>query len=132
MGVAALITWATLLSLTPQQKAAIVVVSGLPSPRGVGAVIVGRWNRSASRPAGVLVVTDQEGGAVKSFPELPPRTAASAVHNKADAYASARARGLAVTRAPPTERARFASSFHLLDRPVGLARRSRAAVPGDV
>ena len=40
MGVAALITWATLLSLTPQQKAAIVVVSGLPSPRGVGAVIV--------------------------------------------------------------------------------------------
>ncbi|TML16622.1 MAG: hypothetical protein E6G33_05095 [Actinobacteria bacterium] len=99
MGVAALITSATLLSLTPQQKAALVVVSGLPAPRGVGGVIVRRWDRTAPRPAGVLAVTDQEGGSVKSFPGLPPRKAASAVRSAAEAYESGRKTGLALRRA---------------------------------
>jgi hypothetical protein len=62
LGVAALIIWAALLGLTPQQKAPLVVVSGLPSPPGVAGVIVRRWDRSLARPAGALVVTDQEAG----------------------------------------------------------------------
>jgi beta-N-acetylhexosaminidase len=98
LGVAALITSATLLSLTPQQKAALVVVSGLPAPRGVAGAIVRRWDRTAPRPAGGLTLTDQEGGAVKSFPALPPRSAASAVRNAADAYDSGKETGLALRR----------------------------------
>jgi len=37
LGVAAVIAIATVLGLTPQQKAALVVVSGLPAPPGVAA-----------------------------------------------------------------------------------------------
>jgi beta-N-acetylhexosaminidase len=99
LGVAALITSAALLGLTPHQKAALVVVSGLPSPPRTGGVIVRRWDRREPRPAGTLVVADQEGGLVKSFPELPPRSAASAVRTRADAYASGRETGLALRRA---------------------------------
>ncbi len=68
---AALITSAALLGLTPQQKAALVVVSGLPSPPGVAGVIVRRWDRALKESAGALVVTDQEGGSVRTFPKLP-------------------------------------------------------------
>ena len=60
------------MALTPQQKAALVVVSGLPAPAGVGGVIVQRYDRNASRPAGGLVFVDQEGGDVRAFRELPP------------------------------------------------------------
>ena len=73
MGVAAVIAIATVLGLTPQQKAALVVVSGLPAPPGVAGVIVQSYNRDAPRPPGAFVVTDQEGGSVKTFPQLPPR-----------------------------------------------------------
>jgi beta-N-acetylhexosaminidase len=117
LGVAALITSATLLSLTPQQKAALVVVSGLPPPRGVGGVIVRRWDRSAPRPAGVLVATDQEGGTVKSFPELPPFAAAATVRTKADAYASGRATGLALR--PAGVGVDLAPVLDLPDGPLG-------------
>src|SRR5437870_1194427 len=53
---------ATMLGLTPQQKAALVVVSGLPAPPGVAGVIVQKYDRDAARPVGALVVADQEGG----------------------------------------------------------------------
>jgi beta-N-acetylhexosaminidase len=99
LGVAALITSAALLGLTPQQKAALVVVSGLPSPPGVAGVIVRRWDRALKESAGALVVTDQEGGSVRTFPKLPPRTAAAAVRNRTDAYTSGQATGRALRRA---------------------------------
>jgi beta-N-acetylhexosaminidase len=99
LGVAALITSAVLLGLTPHQKAALVVVSGLPAPPGTSGVIVRRWDRREPRPAGALVVADQEGGLVKSFQELPPRSAASAVRTRSDAYSSGRETGLALRRA---------------------------------
>jgi beta-N-acetylhexosaminidase len=99
LGLAALITTATMLALTPSQKAALVVVSGLPAPRGVGGVIVRKWNREAPRPAGALVVADQEGGEVKTFPQLPPWSSARAVRSKDEAFRSGEETGRALRRA---------------------------------
>ncbi|MGZ4371666.1 MAG: hypothetical protein ACXVRQ_05650, partial [Gaiellaceae bacterium] len=98
MGVAAVIAIATVLGLTPQQKAALVVVSGLPAPPGVAGVIVQSYNRDAPRPPGAFVVTDQEGGSVKTFPRLPPRSSARAMRSKGQAIASGRATGRALRR----------------------------------
>jgi beta-N-acetylhexosaminidase len=99
LDVAALITTATLLALTPPQKAALVVVSGLPAPRGVAGVIVRRWDRDKPRPKGALVFADQEGGIVKTFPQLPPWSAARDVRSKAQAFAAGRDTGRALRRA---------------------------------
>jgi len=90
---------ATMLGLTPQQKAALVVVSGLPPPPGVGGVIVQGYDRDAARPPGALVFVDQEGGKVKTFPRLPPRSSARAVRSKAKAFESGAATGRALGRA---------------------------------
>jgi beta-N-acetylhexosaminidase len=98
LGVAAVITMATVLGLTPQQKAALVVVSGLPAPRGVGGVIVQNYSRDEPRPAGALVFTDQEGGRIKTFPALPPGSSARAMRSKAKAFDSGRATGRALRR----------------------------------
>ncbi len=99
MGVAALISTAVVLGLTPQQKAALVVASGLPAPPGVAGVIVRRWDRTAPRPAGALVFADQEGGHIRTFPRLPPWRAARAVRGKSEAFLSGRATGTALRRA---------------------------------
>jgi beta-N-acetylhexosaminidase len=98
LGAAAVITMATMLGLTPQQKAALVVVSGLPAPPGVAGVIVQKYDRDAARPFGALVVADQEGGSVKTFPQLPPRSSARAVRSKAQAFDSGVATGRALRR----------------------------------
>jgi beta-N-acetylhexosaminidase len=98
LDVAALITTATMLALTPQQKAALVVVSGLPAPRGVAGVIVRRWDRDKPRPPGALVFADQEGGDVKTFPNLPPWSAAKSVRSRAEAFAAGRDTGRALRR----------------------------------
>jgi beta-N-acetylhexosaminidase len=98
LGVAALVTTAAALALTPQQKAALVVVSGLPAPAGVGGVIVRRWDRDQPRPPGALVFVDQEGGEVRAFPSLPPWKPARDVRSKAEAFRSGRATGLALRR----------------------------------
>jgi beta-N-acetylhexosaminidase len=87
------------MALTPQQKAALVVVSGLPAPAGVGGVIVQRYDRNAARPAGALVFVDQEGGVVRAFRELPPIAPARGIRSKAAAYAAGRATGTALRRA---------------------------------
>jgi beta-N-acetylhexosaminidase len=98
LGIAAFIAMAAMLGLTPQQKAALVVVSGLPAPPGVGGVIVQNYSRDAPRPAGALVVADQEGGKVKTFPRLPPRKSASAIQSNGEAFASGVATGRALRR----------------------------------
>jgi beta-N-acetylhexosaminidase len=96
---AALITTAALIGLTPHQKAALMVVSGLPAPPGVGGVIVRRWDRTEPRPRGALVVVDQEGGTVKAFPDLPPWSSAHGMRSKSEAFASGRATGVALRKA---------------------------------
>jgi beta-N-acetylhexosaminidase len=98
LGVAAVIAMATMLGLTPQQKAALVVVSGLPAPPGVAGVIVQAYSRAAARPPGALVFVDQEGGRVKTFPRLPPRLSARRVRSKAEAFESGAATGRALRR----------------------------------
>jgi beta-N-acetylhexosaminidase len=86
------------MTLTPPQKAALVVVSGLPAPAGVGGVLVQRRNRNAARPAGALAFADQEGGDVRAFRELPPDHAARRIRSKVEAFASGRATGVALRR----------------------------------
>jgi beta-N-acetylhexosaminidase len=87
------------MTVTPQQKAALMVVSGLPAPRGVAGVIVRRWDRDEPRPAGALVFADQEGRTVKAFPDLPPWSSARALRGKARAYRAGLATGRALRRA---------------------------------
>jgi beta-N-acetylhexosaminidase len=84
--------------MTPSEKAAIVVVSGLPAPAGVGGVIVRRWDRDAARPPGTLVFVDQEGGDVRAFPSLPPLQSARRVRSEEEAFAAGRATGRALRR----------------------------------
>jgi beta-N-acetylhexosaminidase len=88
---------AEVASLTPRQKAALVVVSGLPAPPGVGGVFV-RGERDP-RPPGALVFTDQEGGLVKDLPSLPPWRAASAYARASQAREAGRETGRALRRA---------------------------------
>jgi beta-N-acetylhexosaminidase len=82
--------------MTPREKAAMVVVSGLPAPAGVGGVFVNRWTRDLPRPRGALVFVDQEGGQVRAFGELPPAQPASAYRSAAQARAAGRATGRAL------------------------------------
>jgi beta-glucosidase-like glycosyl hydrolase len=84
--------------MTPREKAAIVVVSGLPAPAGVGGVIVRRWDRDAPRPSGTLVFVDQEGGDVRAFPALPPALGARRVRSADEAFAAGRETGRALRR----------------------------------
>lgn len=85
--------------MTPRQKAALVVVSGLPAPRGVGGVLVRRWNRAAPRPRDALVFVDQEGGMVRAFTGLPPQPDAASYASGAEAAAAGRAAGRALRAA---------------------------------
>jgi beta-N-acetylhexosaminidase len=98
LGVAALISAAALMAMTPQQKAALVVVSGLPAPAGVAGVIVQGWDRDAPRPADALVFVDQEGGDVRAFSELPPAKAAHAIRTREEAVAAGRATAVGLRR----------------------------------
>jgi beta-N-acetylhexosaminidase len=82
--------------LTPREKAALVIVSGLPAPRGVAGVLVQAPTRRARRPHGALVFIDQEGGDVRAFPRLPPAVRPSAYARPRDAFATGRATGRAL------------------------------------
>jgi beta-N-acetylhexosaminidase len=88
-----------LATLTPRQKAALVVVSGLPAPKGVAGVIVQEWSRREPRPAHALVFVDQEGGGASTFDELPPGAAASSFRSPAEALSAGKATGKALERA---------------------------------
>lgn len=85
--------------MTPREKAALLVVSGLPAPPQVGGVIVQRWSRELPRPPRALVMVDQEGGEVRAFRELPPARPASAYTSWSDAFVAGRATGVALRRA---------------------------------
>jgi beta-N-acetylhexosaminidase len=85
-------------ALTPREKAALVVISGLPAPPGVGGVIVRRWDRDAPRPPGALVYVDQEGGEASAYPELPPGVWAAALATRGEAFNAGRDTGRALRR----------------------------------
>ena len=93
---AALLSTAVLISLTPQQKAGLLVVSGLPPAPNAGGVIVRQWDRDEPRSRALLVYTDQEGGTVKTYPPVAPWKAASEIGSRREAYAAGveTARGL--------------------------------------
>ncbi|MFL5965721.1 MAG: glycoside hydrolase family 3 N-terminal domain-containing protein [Gaiellaceae bacterium] len=95
----ALLAAAALIGITPQQKAALVVVSGLPAAPGAGGVLVQRGTAGEPRPPGALVFADQEGGEVRSLRDLPPARSAREVRNAREAYASGRATGRALRQA---------------------------------
>jgi beta-N-acetylhexosaminidase len=84
--------------LSAREKAALVVVSGLPAPRGVAAVIVRPGDTVSPFPRGALVLADQEGGLVKAFPALPPWRAASEYARASSAFAAGRETGAALRR----------------------------------
>jgi beta-N-acetylhexosaminidase len=93
VGLAALLLAAAVSALTPAQKAALVVVTSERPGVFVGA-------------AGIRFA-DQEGGAVKAYPGLPPWRAASAYRSVRDAYQAGhstaealRRRGVDVVLAP--------------------------------
>ena len=88
-----------LTGLTPREKAALVVVSGLPAPEGVGGVIVRRWDRTRPRPRNALVFVDQEGGEARAFPDLAPALAPSEYETVAQAFGAGRATGAQLRRA---------------------------------
>jgi beta-N-acetylhexosaminidase len=90
---------ATIEQLTPREKAALVVISGLPAPPGVAGVIVRRWDRHLPRPRRALVFADQEGGEVRAFPDLPPQRSAASYRNVADAFAAGQDAGRALRAA---------------------------------
>jgi beta-N-acetylhexosaminidase len=85
--------------LTPREKAALVVVSGLPAAKGVAGVLVQDWSRRLPRPRGALVFVDQEGGEASAFDELPPGTTASSFAAPREAFRVGRATGRALRKA---------------------------------
>jgi beta-N-acetylhexosaminidase len=85
--------------LTPRQKAGLVVVSGLPAPKGVAGVIVQRWSLGEVRPRNALVFVDQEGGTAQTFGRLPPSEPASSYTSARQAFLSGRRTGQALRRA---------------------------------
>jgi beta-N-acetylhexosaminidase len=103
--------------MPPRAKAALLVVSGLPAPRGVGGVFVHRSTRGLPRPRGALVFVDQEGGEVRSLAELPPAAAARDYRRAGEARAAGRATGRALRRAGVS--VDFAPVLDLPDGPLG-------------
>jgi beta-N-acetylhexosaminidase len=89
-------TLAAVAALSAQEKAALVVVSGLPAPSGVSGVFVHRTTRHLPRPRGALVFVDQEGGEVRAFVDAPPARAARWLPTTSEAFLEGRATGRAL------------------------------------
>jgi beta-N-acetylhexosaminidase len=85
-----------LVGLTARQKAALVVVSGLPAPNGVAGVLVQDWSRTSKPSEDAIVFVDQEGGSASTFDALPPDQAAAGYRSRAEAFAAGRATGAAL------------------------------------
>jgi beta-N-acetylhexosaminidase len=85
--------------LTPREKAALVVVSGLPAPHGVAGVLVQEWSLREPRPRDALVFVDQEGAEVRAFASLSPELPASAYQTEAQAREAGFETGIALADA---------------------------------
>jgi beta-N-acetylhexosaminidase len=86
----------SLPTLTPREKAALVVASGLPAPRGVAGVLVQGFSRDLPRPRNALVFVDQEGGTSSTFDGLPPGRPPSSFTSEREALEAGRATGRAL------------------------------------
>jgi beta-N-acetylhexosaminidase len=113
--------------MTAREKAALLVVSGLPAPPGVGGVFVRPETRRLPRPPGALVFADQEGGPVRGFRELPPARPARTYRTAADAHSAGVATGRALRRA--AVHVDLAPVLDLADGPLG-SRHFRAPALG--
>jgi beta-N-acetylhexosaminidase len=108
---------AEVAAMTPHEKAATVVVAGMPAEAGFGGVLVRQWNTDAPRPRGSLVFADQEGGTVKTFRGIPPWRAASSYRSAAEARAAGAATAAGLRRVGV--HAAFAPVLDLPDGPLG-------------
>jgi beta-N-acetylhexosaminidase len=108
---------AEVAAMNPREKAAAVVVAGMPAGPGFGGVLVRQWNTDATRPAGAIVFADQEGGTVKTFRALPPWRAAAAYGSAAEAARAGRETAAALRR--EGVHATFAPVLDLPDGPLG-------------
>jgi beta-N-acetylhexosaminidase len=108
---------AEVAAMTPHEKAAAVVVAGMPAGPGFGGVLVRQWNTDAARPRGALVFADQEGGKVKTFPSIAPWRAASSYRSAAEARAAGAETAAALRR--EGVHAAFAPVLDLPDGPLG-------------
>jgi len=108
---------AEVAALTPREKAAVVVVAGMPAAPGFGGVLVRQWNTGLPRPRGSLVFADQEGGTTKTFQTLAPWRAASQYRSSAEALRAGRETAAALRRAGV--HATFAPVLDLPDGPLG-------------
>jgi beta-N-acetylhexosaminidase len=103
--------------LTPREQAALLVVSGLPAPADAANVFVHTARRDDPRPRGALAFVDQEGGAVRAFPSLPPERTAASYADAAEALAAGRETGRALRR--QGVRVDLAPVLDLPDGPLG-------------
>ena len=91
-------TTAQVAELTPREKAAVLVVSSPPAPRGVGGVLLHYWEVGDAVPPNALVYVDQEGGPVRAYRNLPPERAAASYRSAAAAFSAGREAGRALRR----------------------------------
>ncbi len=108
---------AEVAALTPREKAAVLVVAGMPAEAGFGGVLVRQWNTERPRPRGALVFADQEGGTVKTFRRLAPWRAASEYRSVGEAFRAGRDTAAGLRRAGVD--AAFAPVLDLADGPLG-------------
>jgi beta-N-acetylhexosaminidase len=89
-------TAARVQEMTPRAKAAMLVVSSPPVPRGAAGVLLHYWETGAARPRRALVFVDQEGGPVRAYRDLPPSLAAAEYTSPAQARRAGRHAGRAL------------------------------------
>lgn len=87
-----------LARMSAEDKAALVVVSGLPAPSGVGGAIVFASTRHLEVPNRAPLFVDQEGGVVKRYRGLPPFAPASSYRRSKAAFRAGQATGRALAR----------------------------------
>jgi beta-N-acetylhexosaminidase len=90
--------YAEVAELTPREKAAMLVVSSPPAPRGVVGVLIHYWEIDDARPPGALVFVDQEGGPVRAYRDLPPESAAAEYETSSEAFAAGELTAAALRR----------------------------------
>jgi beta-N-acetylhexosaminidase len=112
-------------AMTPREKAALLVVAGMPAPAGFGGVLVRQWNTETPRPRGALVFADQEGGTVKTFTRIAPFAAASSYRSTGAAFAAGRETAAGLRREGVD--ASFAPVLDLSDGPLGSRHFVRSA-----
>jgi beta-N-acetylhexosaminidase len=119
-------TAAQVAELSPRQKAALLVVSSPPAPRGVAGVLLHPWEVDDPYPRRALVFVDQEGGPVRAFGDLPPALAARSYESASQAFAAGTETARALQRAGV--HVDLAPVLDAPDGPLGSRHFRRAAI----